>query len=210
MKDSAPTFLPVRMYINCARSQSGNQIMDDLQAIRRLKSGDISGLELLIAHYQAKAIRTAFLVTHNEHMAEDVVQDVFIRFFQRASSFDEQRSFEPYFLRSIVNAALNAVQKEKREAYLPEGDISVLESLLERAASVEDQVESLHFERQILDSLSKLPPRQRAVIVQRYYLEMSEKEMGESLEAPAGTVKWLLSAARERLRALLGSEWMAE
>jgi RNA polymerase sigma-70 factor (ECF subfamily) len=55
-----------------------------------------------------------------------------------------------------------------------------------------------------------LPPRQRAAIVQRYYLEMSEKEMAEALEAPPGTVKWLLNAARARLRALLGSERMAE
>ncbi len=38
--------------------------MDDLQAIRRLKNGDIGGLEILIARYQAKAVRTAYLVTH--------------------------------------------------------------------------------------------------------------------------------------------------
>jgi RNA polymerase sigma-70 factor (ECF subfamily) len=42
------------------------------------------------------------------------------------------------------------------------------------------------------------------VIVQRYYLEMSEKEMAESLQAAPGTVKWLLNAARARLRGLLG------
>jgi RNA polymerase sigma-70 factor (ECF subfamily) len=51
--------------------------------------------------------------------------------------------------------------------------------------------------------MQKLSPRQRAVIVQRYFLEMSEKEMAEENHTANGTVKWLLNAARERLRALL-------
>jgi RNA polymerase sigma-70 factor, ECF subfamily len=184
--------------------------VDDLQAVRRLKSGDIGGLELLIARYQGKAIRTAFLVTHDEPMAEDVVQDVFVRFFERANCFDETRSFGPYFMRSVVNTALNTVQREKKGMRLQEDDASELETLLEKAASIEEQIESASLNRQILEALSKLPPRQRAVIIQRYYLEMSEKEMAEAMEAPAGTVKWLLNKARTRLRSLLGSERMAE
>ena len=50
---------------------------------------------------------------------------------------------------------------------------------------------------------SKLSPRQRAVIVQRYYLDMSEKEIAAELAAAPGTVKWLLHAARKNLRSLL-------
>jgi RNA polymerase sigma-70 factor (ECF subfamily) len=184
--------------------------MNDLHAIRRLKSGDIGGLELLVARYQAKAIRTAFLVTHDEPMAEDVVQDVFVRFFERADCFDETRPFGPYFMRSVVNTALNMVQREKKGNCFREEDASELEALLDKAASIDDQVESANLNRQILEALSKLPPRQRAVIVQRYYLEMSEKEMAEALDAPTGTVKWLLNKARNRLRSLLGSERMAE
>ena len=180
------------------------------QAIRRLKSGDIGGLECLIARYQGKALRTAFLITHDEPMAEDVVQDVFVRFYQRAGCFDEARPFEPYFMRSVVNAALNSIEREKRGEPFTEEDTSVIESLLEQAASIEEQVEFNILKWQIMEALSKLPPRQRAVIVQRYYLEMSEKEMSEALESPPGTVKWLLNAARDRLRSLLGSERMAE
>jgi len=184
--------------------------MEDLQAIRRLKRGDMGGLECLIARYQGKALRTAFLITHDEPMAEDVVQDVFVRFYQRAECFDETRPFEPYFMRSVVNAALNSIEREKKARSLPDDNTSELEALLEQAASVEEQVEFNTLQWQILEVLAELPPRQRAVIVQRYYLEMSEKEMSEALESPPGTVKWLLNAARTRLRALLGSERMAE
>lgn len=186
--------------------------MDDLQAIRRLKNGDIGGLEILIACYQAKAVRTAYLVTHDEPMAEDVVQDAFVRFYERARYFDERCAFEPYFLRSVVNAALNAVEKASRSSIAldEETDPYALESLLARAVSVEEQVEFAQLKREILQALGALSPRQRAVAVQRYYLEMSEKEMTEALDVAPGTVKWLLNAARTRLRTLLSSERSVE
>ncbi len=186
--------------------------MDDLQAIRRLKNGDIGGLEILIANYQAKAVRTAYLVTHDEPMAEDVVQDAFVRFYERAGRFDEDRPFEPYFLRSVVNAALNAVEKENRSTALPDEEMNLpaLERLLACASSVEEQVEFAQLKREIHQALGALSPRQRAAAVLRYYLEMSEKEMTEALDVAPGTVKWLLNAARGRLRTLLGVQRSAE
>lgn len=186
--------------------------MDDLQAIRRLKNGDLGGLEILIAGYQAKAVRTAYLVTHNEPMAEDVVQDAFVRFYERARQFDEHRPFEPYFLRSVVNAALNTVEKENHSPISldKEADTDAFERLLSRALSVEELVECTQLKRKILQALGVLSPRQRAVAVQRYYLEMSEKEMTEALDIAPGTVKWLLNAARARLRNLLNSERSVE
>ncbi len=186
--------------------------MDDLQAIRRLKNGDIGGMERLIACYQDKAVRTAYLVTHDEPMAEDVVQDAFVRFYERVRHFDERRPFEPYFLRSVVNAALNAIEKTSRsDASLDEDmNLCTFERLLSRAISVEAQVEFSELKREIVQALGALSPRQRAVAVQRYYLEMSEKEMTEALGIAPGTVKWLLNAARARLRALLNSERSVE
>jgi RNA polymerase sigma-70 factor (ECF subfamily) len=180
------------------------------QAIRRLKRGDIGGLECLIARYQEKALRTAFLVTHNERMAEDIVQDVFIRFYQRAESFDEAHPFEPYFMRSIVNAALNQIKHELKTAPIEAADLCEVENLLQEAASVEEQVEFNTLKLQISEALAKLSARERAVIVQRYYLEMSEKEMSETLDTPPGTIKWLLNTARKRLRSLLGTDRRTE
>jgi RNA polymerase sigma-70 factor (ECF subfamily) len=185
--------------------------MDDLQAIRRLKSGDISGLETLIDRYQAKAVRTAYLVTHHEPMAEDVVQDTFVRFYERIRHFDQARPFEPYFLCCVVNAALNAIGREKSMVGLTEDmDTAGLETLLARAVSVEEQVQFSQLKGEILEALGRLSPRQRTAVVQRYYLEMSEKEMAKALGAAPGTVKWLLNTARSRLRALLRSERIAE
>jgi RNA polymerase sigma-70 factor (ECF subfamily) len=105
----------------------------------------------------------------------------------------------------VIHAALNAVRGGGKFTSLDDESAEV-ENLLDRAASVETQVESSQLQHEILSALSKLSPRQRAVIVQRYYLEMSEQEMALALDAAPGTVKWLLNAARGRLRLLLGQK----
>jgi RNA polymerase sigma-70 factor (ECF subfamily) len=91
-----------------------------------------------------------------------------------------------------------------------DGDLGQVEKLLSQATSVESEVDYLQLKQWIIAVLAKLEPRQRAAVVQRYYLEMTEKEMAVALDAAPGTVKWLLNAARTRLRGLLSSERNAE
>lgn len=181
--------------------------MLDKAAVCRLKNGDIGGLEILISRYQVKAIRAAYFVIQNEQMAEDIVQDTFLHMVQHIQSFDEDRPFGPYLMRSVVNAALNiARQKDKQIALDAEDGDPGLDALLSQANSLENQVELTELRHTILTTIADLPARQRAVIVLRYYLEMSEAEMATALDAPPGTVKWWLHAARTRLRELLGSK----
>jgi RNA polymerase sigma-70 factor, ECF subfamily len=179
--------------------------MDEVTAIRRMKAGDFGGLESLMARYQVKAARAALLITRDKARAEDIVQEVFLRIFQGAKRFDETRPFEPYLLRSVVNAALNACRDEKRSISLEE-NLETVERLVTQAASAESEAEYTRLKGEIFAALGKLPPRQRAAIVQRYYLDMSEQEMASALEAAPGTVKWLLNAARTNLRNLLKKE----
>jgi len=178
--------------------------MDEQLAIQRLKNGDISGLEFLVARYQVKAVRTAFLITRDSSLAEDIVQESFIQAFRAMRGFDATRPFEPWFMRSVVNASVKMVQRSARQVWVgDDADESVFAELAARVESVEAHVESIEVQNQIWDAMQKLSPRQRAVVVQRYFLEMSEKEMAEEAGSSVGTVKWMLNAARERLRGLL-------
>ena len=183
--------------------------MNEQQAIQALKSGDIGGLADLVACHQVKAIRVAYLITRDAHLAQDVVQDVFLQVYHGIARFDANRPFEPWFMRSVVNTALKSAQKTAKQLSLVSEETEAQNWLIAQD-SVEGQVESAEFQQEIWDAMQKLSPRQRAVIVQRYFLEMSEKEMAEALEAAPGTVKWLLNAARARLRSLLGSERSAK
>jgi len=78
-----------------------------------LKQGDIGGLEPLVRRYQVPAVPAAFLVTCHRALAEDIVQAVFVRVYERIKHFDARRSFGPWFLRSVANGAVKAVVRSQ-------------------------------------------------------------------------------------------------
>jgi len=178
--------------------------VDEQKAIQRLKQGKIDGLEFLVNRFQVKAVHAAYLITRDTGLAEEVVQESFIQAYSAIRSFDATRLFEPWFMRSVVNASVKVLQKSARQIEVGnEADETLFAEIIARVESVEEQVESLEIQNEIWLAMQKLSPRQRAVIVQRYFLEMSEKEMALESGTAAGTIKWLLNAARERLRGLL-------
>ena len=179
--------------------------MDEKQAVTRLKHGDLAGLEVLVQLYQLQALRAACLIAGDRALAEDIVQTAFIRASERIGQFDSRRPFGPWFLRSVVNDAIKAAQRQKKlvsldaggEEWTVPGDGSI--DLTDPAPLPEEQLETRETSQAVWRALGQLPPGQRAAIVLRYYLGMSEAEMTEELRSPAGTVKWWLYAARQRL-----------
>lgn len=65
-------------------------------AIARLKAGDIGGLAALVEMFQVQAIRTAYLISRDRSLAEDITQAAFIRAYQRIDQFDADASFGPW------------------------------------------------------------------------------------------------------------------
>jgi RNA polymerase sigma-70 factor (ECF subfamily) len=146
----------------------------------------------------------AFLITHDEQMAEDAVQETFLRVTRQIRHFDEGRPFEPYLMRSVMHAAIDAAEKNAKWLPLEGGDnLEWVRAWIDCASRTEDEVEYNQLKTEIYQALAQLSPRQRTVIIQRYYQDMSEQEMAEILSIAPGTIKWLLHAARKRMRLLL-------
>jgi RNA polymerase sigma-70 factor (ECF subfamily) len=182
--------------------------VNEQEAIHRLKHGDVGGLAVLVERYQLQAIRTAYLITHDVALAEDVVQDVFLQIYRYIGSFDSQRPFAPWLLRCTANAALHAIKQD--QGYLSfddppvnfseNGDAVVLADLLPAPDSdPEADIETAETEEQIEKALRQLSPEQRAAIVMRYYLDLSDNEMSEALNCAPSTVRWRLHTARKQL-----------
>jgi RNA polymerase sigma-70 factor (ECF subfamily) len=187
--------------------------MKEREAIARLKRGDIGGLEALVRRYQVQAVQTAYLITRDRALAEDIVQAAFLRAYERIGQFDAGRSFGPWFLCSVANDAIKAATRRERlvplEASAGEGQVSLADLLADPNPGPADQAEAAETRQTVWNALGKLSPAQRAAIILRYYLGLSEAEMAEQLDCPPGTVKWRLHAARKRLRRLLRPLWPA-
>lgn len=177
--------------------------MDERKAIERLKAGDIGGLELLVRMHQIRAVRAAYLIVRDRALAEDVVQGAFVRAYERIGSFDEERPFGPWFMKVVVNDAIKAASRHERTTLSGPGEEDPILLLPDPETGPQELAEAEEERRWVWTALEKLPPAQRAVVVQRYYLGMSETEMVGSGDSPPGTIKWRLHDARNRLAKLL-------
>ena len=180
--------------------------MTEQEAIERLRRGDIGGLEYLVREYQVRAVRSAYLVTHDRSLAEDVAQAAFLKAYERIAQFDRQRAFGPWFLTSVLHDAVKAARRQGRQVSL--------EALTEQSGAGESPLqdvrpgpevlgEQAETAAQVWAALKRLAPEQRAAVVARYYVGLSEAETADALRLPLSTVKWRLHAARRHLRVLL-------
>jgi len=177
--------------------------MNEREAIRRLKQGDIQGLEVLVRAYQVEAVRAANMIIRDPTRAEDVVQDVFLRVYRRIDRFDSERPFRPWFMRIVVNEAYR-VTTSTPTLSLQEpmnGHQHTLEDMLEADAPLPPEIFEAQETRQALwDALGKLTPIERSMLAMRYFLDFREREVAEALDCPVGTVKWRLHQARKTLK----------
>jgi RNA polymerase sigma-70 factor (ECF subfamily) len=179
---------------------------EERAAVARLRAGDIGGLEWLVRHHQVRAVRTAYLVTRDLALAQDVVQSAFLRAYERIGQFDPRRPFGPWFLKVVLRDAIKAAGRRDRLVPLPGPDDPPLGGdgpLADPRAAPDVLWEQAETAEEIWAAMARLTPAARAAVVQRYFLGLSEAEMAAALARPPSTVKWRLYAARERLRALL-------
>ena len=181
--------------------------MDEAEAIAQLKSGDITALRTLVEIYQVQAVQVAVLITQDRATAEDIVQNAFLRSYERIAQFDSSRPFRPWFLRMVTNDALKTVAKQKRHVSLEAREDETYQHLVDYLDTTlnapEDIVQRNEVREAIRKAFYKLSPQQKEAIILRYYLGFDEREMSAQMNIASGTVKWHLNAARKRLRSLL-------
>jgi RNA polymerase sigma-70 factor (ECF subfamily) len=194
-----------------APAQAGDPPLTETQSIARLKQGDLAGLEALVQRHQVKAVHLALLIVRDRTLAEEIVQNSFFHAAQKIDQFDASRSFGPWFLKSVANAALQEANRQQRMVSLdgcdPDETAQVAAWLVDPRRCPEDLVESAELYRSVWKALDQLPADQRAAIVLRYLQDHSEAEVTRALQRPPTTIKWWLHAARERLRHILQREY---
>ncbi len=154
-----------------------------------------------------QATQAAQLILRDRLLSEEVVQTAFVRIVERIQQFDDGRSFAPWFLRIIVNDSIKLAQKQQR--YIPFDDepdqeaVRLASWLVDPQPQPEELIEIKESRQVMRSALNFLNPEQRAVVVMRYFFNMSETEMSTEMERPPSTVKWWLRTARKRLKKLL-------
>ena len=185
--------------------------MEERRAVERLKGGDVGGLEPLARAHYTRCVRAAYLVLRDREAAEDVVQNAFARVSEKIKTFDDARPFGPWFSKIVVNDAVKAASRRERMVpfYMGDGE-ELIARMADPGAGPQESAEQAETQRRVWRALEQLPPAQRAAIVQRYYLGMTEKEMAGHASSPPGTIKSRLNTARKSLAKILRPQSSAE
>jgi RNA polymerase sigma-70 factor (ECF subfamily) len=180
----------------------------DAEIVERLQRRDPQALAELYDRYGRLAYSLIVRVVRDGAIAEDLVQETFLRVWNRAQGFDAQRgALGPWLLAVARNRAIDYLRsasgRERNALELEEVDHPSLYTDMERDILASDKA------RVIRAALNKLAPNQREVIELAYFEGLTQTEMAQRMGQPLGTVKTWVRTALKNLRDEFGEAVVA-
>ena len=172
----------------------------DLVLVKRAKSGDYQAFDLLVLKYQSRLISTAFKFVKDVQIAEDIIQDSFIKAFNALESFREDSSFYTWIYRITVNTSKNFLVSKKRKSELLNSDLSEEASYeIEpvETYSPEDLLQATQLQKVITETFDQLGEDTRTALTLRELDGLSYEQIADVVNCPVGTVRSRIFRGRE-------------
>lgn len=186
--------------------------MENKEKIKEFITGclrnDRKSQEQLFKLYYGKMLSVSMRYTNDRDTAQEIVQDSFIKVFDKLSLFDHSGSFEGWIRRIVVNTAIDSIRKSKKDPFLTDNDNDFkLGGIDPMAESDELQLTDLKAEI-IMEAIQQLSPSYRTVFNLYVIDNYSHKEIAETLGISEGTSKSNLSKARYNIQKIVESKFI--
>jgi RNA polymerase sigma-70 factor (ECF subfamily) len=180
---------------------------DDSVLITLYRNGNEAAFNLLVDRYQSKVFTTIFLIVKDQDVAEDLLQDVFVKVLHTMNSdkYNEEGKFQPWVMRIAHNMAIDHFRKAKRyPTILLEDGSNLLNSLSFAEDSSEEQRIKDETHAWVRNLIDELPEAQKEVVIMRHYLDMSFQEIAEqtgvSINTALGRMRYALNHIRKKMK----------
>ena len=170
-------------------------IQDDNILINEVLKGKISSFGLLIDKYQKPVYNLIFNMVEDEDQAKDIVQDVFIKVYEKLESFNFKHKFFSWLYRIAINDTINFLKNRKKFETLTE------QNEIQAEKTTNDHKEEQR--RQLHAALRELRTDHRVLILLKYFFGLSYEEISDVMKIQEKMVKARLFMAREKLREVL-------
>ena len=172
----------------------------DSGLVRRAKAGDYQAFDLLVLKYQSRLISVAFKFVKDLQIAEDLVQDSFIKSFKSIDSFREDSTFYTWIYRITINTSKNYLVSKKKKDELLQTDFSKAEDYVIGAVdqdTPEDLYQASELQNIIIQSLNELGDDTKTALTLREFDGLSYEQIAEVVNCPVGTVRSRIFRGRE-------------
>ncbi|HYG57374.1 MAG TPA: sigma-70 family RNA polymerase sigma factor [Symbiobacteriaceae bacterium] len=176
---------------------------NEILLIERCQEGDRRAFEEIFNLYRDDVFRFAYLVVRDQSLAQDVVQEAFLKVFRSIGKFQFRSSFKSWLYRVAVNEAITILRRRRvKEELEAAPDLNRGRGAGNSARDWQPEEAALESEeRRLLRwAIGQLDPVHRSVVVLKYFHEFSDTEIAAVIGCPPGTVKSRLHRARELLR----------
>jgi len=168
--------------------------------IDALTQHDRGALEYLYDHYAAALLGVVGRIINHEEMAEEVLQDVFLKIWDRIDSYDASKGrLFTWMVRLARNLAIDNTRSKEFSKDKKTGDIDNYVHRVDNKEYTEQKVEEIGLN----EVIRQLPEEQRFIIVQHYLYGYTQSEIADEFNIPLGTVKTRTRMAMMSLRKLL-------
>ncbi len=172
----------------------------DTELVERVQQGDTSAFRGLVEKYKDVSFSLACSVIKDESLAEDVLQDAFIKAFRNIHKFRGKSSFSTWLYRIVVNACYDEHRRKKKSIYSGLDEAEMLEA---DNRSDNDSIFHRDRSRYITDALKRMKPDE-ALILRLYYLcELGLSEIKEITGFGESKIKVALHRGRQNMAAIL-------
>ncbi|MCX7763121.1 MAG: sigma-70 family RNA polymerase sigma factor, partial [Candidatus Kryptonium sp.] len=158
----------------------------DIELVNDFKNGNISAFDEIVRRYQRKVYLLARRILSNHEDADDVAQEVFIKLFYSLNEFKGESNLFTWIYRITVNECNTILRKRRIREFIPIDEIA---NLLKLNETPEQEFLNKEEKKLIEKAIEKLPPKQRAVFVMRFFENLDYEEISKILKKPVGTLK---------------------
>lgn len=163
----------------------GNELMilSDNELVHEIKKGNRKAFSEIVKRHQKSLLRLSLRFVRDLDSAEDVVQESFIKAYEKLNAFEGRSAFKSWLFQIAVNTAKNKLRERKRA-------ITDIDSVqLAVGAVAETSLVHSALSQEIQEEIDKLPTKQRTALILRVYEDLSFKEIADIMECPYDTAK---------------------
>ena len=183
----------------------------DKQLIRATAQGDRRAFETIYDLYAPDVFGLALKMLAERGATEEAVQEIFLRVWQRAGTFDGKRPFMPWLLGITHNYCIDELRRRRaRPRPVYEDDEHPILSAIPDDTNVGVTALLGEQRRIVADALAQLPVEQRQAIKLAYFGGLTQRQIADRLGRPVGTIKTRLRIGLQRLRQILRDEELIE
>lgn len=177
--------------------------MQDTDLMLRVRAGEDSAFREIVERYQEKIIGLCFRYVGNQIDAEELAQEVFIRLYKAAPTYEVKGKLSTFLYRIAVNLSLNAVRDRKRKQWLSLDRLksfSVDHTPSEEAGQPDIIFERLEIQQSVRKAIDSLPEGQRTAVILKRYQGMSYEEIAGVMNCSVSSVEARLHRAKQTLK----------